>query len=354
MYKNKILTLVLTFVFIFSLTAISWGASEKQAPELQEMVDEGELEPLEERLPEEPLEMDPVEATGEYGGTWNRATNSEDFAHFLMSMYGHSWVRFIEDGADIAPNLATDWESNDDATVWTFHFREGVKWSDGEPFTVDDIMFWWEEMATNDDFAADTVPNEFQAGGETAELTKVDDYTLEIEFAESNPLFPEQMATWPNRGSSNVGLGATLVAPEHYFKEYHPEYNDEYDNYEDLEEKMDWWLDPGSPTLTAWRPVDYSAGEYVHWERNPYYWAVDDKGNQLPYIDKVEDEYISDKETFKLQANEGEMDMQIRPPLLNIEDVSMLKENAESNNFRTLMWDSGSGSGPVFIPNRNH
>ncbi|MFW6271224.1 MAG: ABC transporter substrate-binding protein [Bacillota bacterium] len=348
MFNNKLFILIITIIFAFSISLAITAASEKQAPELQEMVDEGELEPLEERLPEEPMEMDPIEETGEYGGTWQRYDNSDDFATFLMSLYGHSWIRFVDDGTDIAPNLAVDWESNDDDTVWTIHFREGVKWSDGEPFTVDDIMFWWEDMVLNDEFV-EVVPDEFQAGGETAEISKIDDYTLEIEYAAPAPLLPERLAMWPNRGS-----GPRLITPEHHMKQFHPEYTDEYDNYEELEERLDWWTYPDSPTLTAWKTADYEAGDYISWERNPYYWAVDDEGNQLPYIDEVHDQYVAEREVFKLNASDGKSDMQIRPFLLTMEDISMLKQNEEKNNFKTLLWDSGSGSGPVYIPNHNY
>ena len=51
-------------------------------------------------------------------------------------IYGHSILRFLNDGLDVGPGLVESWESNDDATEWTFHFRKGLKWSDGQP--VDD------------------------------------------------------------------------------------------------------------------------------------------------------------------------------------------------------------------------
>ena len=58
-------------------------------------------------------------------------------------MYGHSLLRYLNDGLDVGPGLVESWEVNEDASEWTLHFREGLRWSDGEPWTTADIMFWW-------------------------------------------------------------------------------------------------------------------------------------------------------------------------------------------------------------------
>ena len=55
----------------------------------------------------------------------------------------------------LLPNFAKEIESNEDATAWTITFREGVKWSDGHPFTVDDILFWYEAIYLNDELTSE-------------------------------------------------------------------------------------------------------------------------------------------------------------------------------------------------------
>ena len=60
-------------------------------------------------------------------------------------------VRWSVDGGEVLPNVAKGWDVSDDATAYTFHLREGMKWSDGEDFTADDIVFWWEHVETNTD-----------------------------------------------------------------------------------------------------------------------------------------------------------------------------------------------------------
>ncbi|MFW6282384.1 MAG: ABC transporter substrate-binding protein, partial [bacterium] len=322
--------------------------SFKEAPELEEKVESGDLPPVEERLPENPLVITPWKDIGEYGGTWKRLGTSEEMDHFRTAISGFHLSRYINDGLDIVPNLLTHWESNEDKSEWTLHFRKGVKWSDGEPFTVDDVLFWYEDMAKNPECST-SVWDWNRAGGELVEMEKIDDYTLKLNYAVPSPLVIGRMAISPRTGAFGH-----MVLPKHYLKQYHPDYNDEYDNFETLEEKQEWWQNEDMPVLGEWKPVEIDPGERFVLERNPYYFAVDPEGNQLPYIDKVEIEIIFDNEMFKLKASQGESDMQIRPGILEIPDVSMLKNNEDEYNFETLTWNSASGTGSVYYPNQNH
>ena len=122
-----------------------------EAPMLAEMVKAGSLPNVDERLPKSPYV--PPHAwlkTGNYGGTINW-TNSwggtADHAQIVReSQYGHSPLRWLKDGLAIGPGLVESWEANTDTSKWTLKFREGLKWSDGKPWTVDDILYWWETM----------------------------------------------------------------------------------------------------------------------------------------------------------------------------------------------------------------
>lgn len=318
-----------------------------EAPELKVKVEQGELPPVEERLPEEPLVLEPVHEIGKYGGTWNRLTTWNAFYGLRMSLYGFSLIRWTDDGLGKAPNLLTSWVPNEDKTTWDLHFRKGVKWSDGTPFTVDDFLFWWEDMALDEEHSQ-SVPNWAIVGGETMKTIKLDDYTLRLEFAAPAVLLPDQLATWPDGGTFEM-----RPAPKHYLSQFHPKYNKEYANYETMEEKQEWWNNPDCPVLTAWMPVELEPGEYLLLERNPYYYAVDPEGNQLPYIDQIRVEVVADKEVMKLKALRGETDMQVRPGFA-LSDVSMFKQNEDKFNYKLLMYDSGSGTGPCYILNHNN
>jgi len=338
----------LLLVFSFALVAVSQEYNE--APVLQEKVAAGELPPVDERLPDNPLVLEPLNQIGQYGGTWQRFSTWEEWGHFRMALYGWSPVRWVEDGLGVEPNWIESWESNEDKTSWTFHIREGVKWSDGEPLTVDDFLFWWREMALNPEHSA-YVPDWAQAGGEAMQVTKVDDYTMKWDYEDSAPLLIKRLAMWPHGGLPDT---VYVAVPEHYLKQFHPDHSDEYKDYETFEEKQEWWHNMDCPVLTEWMPVEEEAGKRLVLERNPYFYAVDPEGNQLPYIDGVNLRFLADQEVFKLKLANGESDMQIRPGLLTLRDVATLKANESKGNFETLMWDSGSGSGPLVYPNYNH
>ena len=343
---DLILKAVFVLALIFSLSTAAFAYEE--APMLKEKVEAGELPPVEERLPENPLVIEPLREIGKYGGTWHRFGTAENWAFFREALIGHSFTRFVDDGLRLIPNLLESWESNEDKSVWTLHFRKGVKWSDGEPFTVDDVLFWWNDMVLHPGHTAPLF-DMYKSAGEVMEMQKVDDFTLKYVFSAPAPLLIKRIAINPKTGQ----FGHQVV-PSHYLKQFHPDYSEEYDTFETFDEKREYWHNVDCPVLTAWMPVKEESGKRIVFERNPYYYAVDTEGNQLPYIDEVNVRYLADNEIFKLKLINGESDMQIRPGTLGIRDIATLKANANKHNYRTLLWDSGSGTGPVYYVNQNH
>ncbi|MCB0080897.1 MAG: hypothetical protein KDE47_08210, partial [Caldilineaceae bacterium] len=273
-----------------------------EAPMLAEKVAAGELPPLEERIPAEPLIITPYGEIGQYGGTMHRFDTSKDGGHLTMFQYGYSPVHWVQDGLDKRPGLAKGWDFNEEKTEYTLLFREGTRWSDGEPFTTADFMYWWEEMVLNPEHP-DVPPDYLISGGELAEITAVDDYTLNIKFAAPAPLLLDRLAMWPN---GMLPGSERLFVPRHYLEQFNPNYSDEYDTFEIHDEKMDWRANPEAPVLNPWMPVEYEPGTRMILERNPYYYGVDTAGNQLPYIDTIDVTFIEDWEVGKLRVLAGE------------------------------------------------
>ena len=184
-----------------------------------------DLPPIEERLPENPYVIPHRWAQpGKYGGKLNMnvfstsgAVKAESDRNFF---YGHSPLRYLNDGNDVGPGLVEEWESNDDASEWTFHFRKGLKWSDGEPWTTDNIIFWWEIFII-DQMMAQTPPDEARSvKGTLATFVAVDDTTLQMTFDAPAPLTADRMAMWVN---GNIGKnGPIWMMTSHYLKQFHP------------------------------------------------------------------------------------------------------------------------------------
>jgi peptide/nickel transport system substrate-binding protein len=306
---------------------------EGEAPMLAEMVESGDLPPLEERLPEEPLVVEPHEEIGQYGGEWNSAIlGVHDWPWLGRTVAYEPFVRWDPEWERTVPNLATDWEYNDDATELTIHLREGVRWSDGEPFTADDVLF-----ALNDIFNDHDLTPMAAANPGTGE--KIDDHTLTITFDEPDALWIED----------GFILYQLVEKPKHYLEQFHIEYNPDAnelareEGYADWIEMLDdkagilssaqYWQNPDMPTLRPWRVVDPLAdsGRMVL-ERNPYYWKVDTEGNQLPYIDRVVFDIVQDEEVMLVRALNGEIDMHSRH-FNTIANRPTLAENREAGGY---------------------
>jgi peptide/nickel transport system substrate-binding protein len=331
-------------------TTVPIAASGKyqESPLVAEMVKAGSLPAVDQRLPKTPyVPPEPWLTTGKYGGVIQTTANWEWGVQHIMleSQYGHSPMRWLKDGLEIGPGWVESWESNADASKWTLHMREGIKWSDGEPFTANDIMYWWNDMINNpDNTASNTPPDEARSGkGTLAKFNMVDDFTLELVFDAPAPLTADRLAMWVNGF-----IGPRWVAPAHYMKQFHPKYNTSVKDYKEHDLKIDAGNNPAVPTLNGWKLKEYKEGQNTVWERNPYYWAVDKEGNQLPYADGVVVTGFQDKEVQKLAFLDGKVDWD-HFHALTLSDVSALKQAQATTKIEPRFWDSGSGTASMFF-----
>ncbi len=333
-------------------TPVAPPSKYKEAPTLGSLVKAGKLPPVEKRLPENPYVV-PHHwlQPGKYGGTMSWVcSDTSDWAtaHDVQeSMYGHSPVRWLRDGLEVGPGLAESWEANEDLSVWTFHFRKGLRWSDGQPWTVDDILFWWEDEVHNKELnPTGGTPLEFNSGnGKPPQLRKVDGHTLEIRYESSTPLAVEYAAVWVKRG-----IGPQWMDCKHYMKQFHIKYNRKLNPKkwtDNFFAKQDWATNPDNPTMTGWRPKQYKKGRFSIWERNPYYWCVDRWGNQLPYLDRITVTNIQDPQVMRLNIQQGKADFVHGAFVgVSLSDVSTIKSSPAKLDVH--LWDGGTGAGSAF------
>jgi peptide/nickel transport system substrate-binding protein len=319
----------------------------KEAPMLADMVAAGTLPPVEERLPAEPVVVDVVENIGTYGGTWNAVTGDQQgMGNIKMKLYDPP-VRWKPDYSGYEPGLAKSYEWSEDGKTITFKFREGVKWSDGEPFTTADLKFWWEDLAQNEDIKTVNVPWwAHNSDGSNITMEFPDDYTWVLKFDKAQWIMPYVLA-------QGFWEWEPLMKPAHFLKQWHPKYTPSA-KFEDYDLNDRWHQTAGYPCLMAWCLKEYTPSVGWVWERNPYYWKVDPEGNQLPYIDQLKVEIVVEQETRNLKIAQGAYDCTFRGG----EDpttIPFLNEQADAGNFHIVTgWWNGAGAWPGWIINMDY
>ena len=264
-----------------------------EAPFLSALVASGELPPVEERLPKEPLVHltgAMSDGVGEYGGVfrhviggrpegWNwMAGQHQGWGGINMAMQeclvrvGPLWQVKAEDQSGPLPNLAKSWDWNDSRTELTLDLVDGVRWSDGDPFDSEDVRFWWEDNVQDENVSAWMSDSGM---GEGTTLDIIDGTTIRFNF--QNPQGPSRV--------QSLAYIRGCPGPSHILKASHPKYNDSatYDSYRNALPADQ----VPAVVLGPWVPVVHQTDEIVIMRRNPYYWKVDEAGNQLPYMNEM-------------------------------------------------------------------
>lgn len=350
---RKLVVVLLSGIMIICMLGVTSALAVKynESPMLRAKVAAGELPPIEERLPEEPIVIQPIEEIGQYGG----------IARVLSAVYVgapgdgvyfqgmESLVRIDQDFKTMVPNVAKKWEFSDGGKTLTFYLRK-IKWSDGVPFTADDIMFWYEDIVLNDELTP-IKPGWFTAKGELGVVEKVDDHTVRFRFSVPYPTVMLSLAHY-------VGM-IPITAPKHYLKQFHIKYNSEADELA-KEHGFDFWyqyfsnrtrtnwgmpMQPDLPGIYAFRLVKEEV-DTLWFERNPYYWKVDPEGNQLPYIDGMITTWVGNVEVYNAKIIAGEADFALRST--SLANYPLYKENEKKGDYRVLVWPGAYGGAPRY------
>jgi len=324
-----------------------------ESPMLGELVAEGKLPPVAERVGLEPCVIEGVDGTGRYGGTWVRLSNANQPHGLLTSRLTYTTLlRFSPHGPPLVPHVAKGYEVSPDNREFVFHLRKGMKWSDGHPFTADDIVYWWVHEC-NDPIIRATPPSIMKAKGKAGDVMKIDDHTVKFVFPEPNGLFLAKLATYDG--------AQLLIAPAHYLRQYHPTVGDQAviearmksrrlasprATYTDVK-SVD---NPEHPRLWPWIYRSYKPNPPQAVVRNPYYWAVDPAGKQLPYIDRIIFFYKSGN-MIGVSVAQGASSMQAR--YIKYDYYTLLMEQRDRYGFDVYHWYAGDRSSYVIHPNAN-
>ena len=314
-----------------------------EAPMLAELVQAGTLPPVDERLPTTPGVIPVAEQIGNYGGTIRRGFSSVSDRVGPWKCQDHSLMWYDQD-LNLRPHMAESWEINEDASEWTMHLREGMKWSDGTPFTSANFKWWYDNELINPAIFP-SPPQEWVTGPEktVVQLEVTDDYTFTYKFADPNPLFRVTRPTPPP------------YTPGHYMEQWHMDLTSDKAGLEAKvkEAGFESWdayyrdnrrllhLNPDRPSVGPWLAKNTLTEELFVMERNPYFFAVDAEGNQLPYVDKITHRlYENNAELLTLWVTNGEIDFQARG--MSIANFTLYKESEESGAYQVFVGTSAN------------
>jgi peptide/nickel transport system substrate-binding protein len=299
------------------LGSCSGIVSNHEAPMLRKLVSEGKLPSLSRRLPKDPYVQAVSESIGTYGGTIHGVWKGKPDKYAIGKMTEEYLLMLTPDGKDIDPNLVSSYEISDSAKKFDFTLRKGVRWSDGEPFTTDDILFFWQNVMQKPDVFGSKIPSWILSpiSRRPATISANGPYRFSIQFDDSYANFPYALAI----------EGKDFFLPAHYFKTILPEFvgQDKAENiardkgYASLKDMLNWeiqswYIFPGIPSLRPWVVQNSPDDKHTILQRNPYYWKVDKEGNQLPYIDSIDFVMTNSSGVIQILAQTGCIDFQLR------------------------------------------
>jgi len=333
-------------------TAVPTAVPSKytEAPMLADLVKAGKLPPVDQRLPKNPMVMTGYEGIGKHGGLWRRAYQGVSDINGPTKVVDRGWAWF-DKNLNLIPRSLESWSVSADGKVWTIKMRQGLKWSDGKAeYTTDDLAYWYQYELLNKKLNP-PVPTAFADPDKTiCKFAAVDKYTATFTYGKPKPLFIYNMTRGGN-GNVPGAYPPQPVTPSHYMKQFHEDLTTDKDALAaDVKKRgfadwqtyyytfiRSWTANPDKPSLGAWLAKNDHTSELFTMERNPYFWAVDAQGQQLPYIDRVTHRLFqaSAPDVLTLRVTNGEIDMQYR--LLTISNLPVYKAGEAKGDYKTIL-----------------
>ncbi|MEO0822249.1 MAG: ABC transporter substrate-binding protein, partial [Pseudomonadota bacterium] len=327
----------------------------QETPLLEERIGEGLLPPVAERLPVDPLVVDLVErgrTPGAHGGMARMFISRAKDVRY-MAAWGYARLVGYNSDYELVPDLLREVEISPDGRSYTLHLRRGHKWSDGAPFTTEDIRYWWEDVANNEELSPSGPPVELLVDGQPPEVTVIDPVSIRFTWSMPNPRFLPALAQ---------ARPVYIYRPAHYLRQFHARYTDPatFEDYMKAKKARNWaqlhnrldnlyrFDNISLPVLQPWRNTSPRNGRRYVLERNPFYHRVDVNGRQLPYLDTVELE-IAASGLIPAKTTLGEADLQARG--LSFADAPVLKRAERDASFESTLWRSGAASEVALYPN---
>ena len=325
----------------------------KETPMFADQVKSGALPPVEKRIPQQPWvvkEFAGGDGPGQQGGQINTLLASARDTR-LMTVYSYTRLIVYDDKFKLKPDILESYEEKD-GREFTFRLRAGHKWSDGQPFTTEDFRFFWEDVASNKDLSSGGPNVELLVDGQPPKVEIIDPLTIKYTWEKPNPYFIESQAR---------AAPLFLFRPAHYLKKFHAKYTPEAEILKSSRGGQQSWVaifrrndvmytndNIDLPTLNPWVGTTPSPAQRFVYVRNPYYHRIDEKGQQLPYVDRI---IFTVAATNLVPAKAGLGEADLQPRYLNMRDYTFLQKSAQTSGVNVRLWEAGSGSQLALYPN---
>jgi len=252
---------------------------------------------------------------------WNDQIAKETSTTYFTNRMLRGLVTLDHLSGAIVPELAKSWDISEDGLTITFHLRQGLKWSDGTDFTSADVLFTFNDLVLNEDIDTDSRDGLVLPDGSYPVFSAPDDYTVVVEMSVVFRPVLTQLST--------------NINPKHALEQYVAKLNPDVTPGTFNES---WTLDMDLADLVGmgpWMVVDYQPNVSVTMERNPYYYAYDSAGTQLPYYDTHVSAIVANQNVSMLKFRNGEVDTYgVRP-----EDIPILLPEGPAKGFEVMITD---------------
>lgn len=242
---------------------------------------------------------------------------STDFTRIIM---GSGLMAENPANGRMTPGMAKSWSVSEDGLKYTFNLRQGLKFSDGKPLTAEDVVFTYRQLVFNSKVKTDK-RDILRVSGELPEIKKIDQHTVRFTLPQPYGPFIRQLSTG--------------IYPKHHFK-----------NVSGEEFNASWGRklaknDPGKIVGAGpFQLEEFIPGEKIVMERNPYYYKVDPKGTQLPYLDGFHVFMVEDNDVEFLKFKNGETDLM----RAQIEDMPYLLSREDDEGWKVSTGGSVEGA----------
>lgn len=212
--------------------------------------------------------------------------------------------------------LAKSWKGSADGLHWVLELREGLKFSDGEPFDADDVLFTFQVIL--DEKAHSPQRDLLILGDKPIAIRKLGRYRVAFDLPQAYSV-------------ADRLFDGVFILPRHKLEAA----------YKQGKLEQAWPLTAAAGEVAGLGPFrlkEYVAGERITLERNPYYWKVDQAGTQLPYLDELTFLFVGTEDNQVLRFEAGESDIVNR---LGARNFAALEKSRRSGEFNLVNVGAG-------------